>query len=79
MLRGMLPLNVRFGRAVSRLRKRADFSQERFANAIGVHRTTIGIIGRGLGNPCLHITTGIARGLGITVTRLFEAVENESG
>ena len=42
-LRGMPPLNVRFGRAVTRLRKRADFSQERFANAIVVHRTTIGM------------------------------------
>jgi len=52
---------------------------ERFADATGVHRTTIGTIEHRLGNPCLDILARIARGLGISVTSLFEAGENESG
>ena len=78
-LRRMPSLKVRFGKAVARLRKRTAVSQERFADAIGVHRTTIGTIERGRGTPSLDIIGRIALGLGISLTRLFEAVESENG
>jgi len=68
-------LKVRFGRAVRKLRAAAEYSQESFADAIGVHRTYMGTLERGLGNPSLDIIAKIARGLGISIAELFEAVE----
>jgi transcriptional regulator with XRE-family HTH domain len=68
-------LKVRFGRAVRKLRTEADYSQESFADAIGVHRTYMGTLERGRGNPSLDIIAKIARGLGIGLAELFQAVE----
>jgi transcriptional regulator with XRE-family HTH domain len=73
----MASLRVRFGRAVRRLREEADYSQESFADAIGVHRTYMGTLERGRGNPSLDVIARIARGLEISLARLFEAVEKE--
>lgn len=75
----MASLKVRFGRAVRSLRERADYSQESFADAIGVHRTYMGTLERGQGNPSLDIIARIARGLGISLAKLFEAVEKNGG
>lgn len=75
----MLPLKTGLGRAVRTFRKRVGLSQEHLADVIGAHRTTIGTIERGLGNPCLSIIAGIAGALGVTVTQLFEAAETEGG
>ncbi len=72
-------LKVRFGRTVRRLRERTRYSQERFADSIGVHRTYIGSIERGESNPSLDVIGRIARGLGLPISRLFEAVEAEAG
>ena len=71
----MAALKVRFGRAVRTLREEADYSQESFADAIGVHRTYMGTLERGKGNPSLDVIAKIARGLGISLAQLFEAVE----
>lgn len=75
----MAALKVRFGRTVRSLRERADYSQESFADAIGVHRTYMGTLERGQGNPSLDIIARIARGLGISLAKLFEAVEKDGG
>jgi transcriptional regulator with XRE-family HTH domain len=73
----MASLIVRFGRAVRRLRERTSYSQERFANAIGIHRSYMWSIERGRANPSLDIIARIARGLGVPVSRLFEVAERE--
>jgi DNA-binding XRE family transcriptional regulator len=73
----MASLRIRFGRAVRRLRGEADYSQESFADAIGVHRTYMGTLERGRGNPSLDVIAKIARGLEISIADLFEAVEKE--
>jgi transcriptional regulator with XRE-family HTH domain len=73
----MASLKVRFGRAVRRLREEADYSQESFADAIGVHRTYMGTLERGRGNPSLDVIARIARGLRINLAKLFEAIEKE--
>lgn len=75
----MASLPVKFGRTVRRLRLAAEYSQESFADAIGVHRTYMGTLERGSGNPSLDMIARIARGLGLTVSKLFEAVEKENG
>jgi transcriptional regulator with XRE-family HTH domain len=71
-------LNVRFGRAVRALRAQAGYSQESFADAIGVHRTYMGTLERGLGNPTLDMIARIARGLKLPLPKLFEAVEKDA-
>jgi transcriptional regulator with XRE-family HTH domain len=75
----MPALKVRFGRTVRRLRERIGCSQERFADAIGVHRTHIGSIERGECSPGLEVIAQIAQGLGMPTSKLFEAVEREVG
>ncbi|MGH7510690.1 MAG: helix-turn-helix domain-containing protein [Gemmatimonadales bacterium] len=75
----MASLKAKFGRAVRKLRDQAGYSQESFADAIGVHRTYMGTLERGKGNPTLEMIGRIARGLRVSVTALFEAVEKEPG
>jgi transcriptional regulator with XRE-family HTH domain len=71
----MAPLNARFGRTIRALRTVAGYSQEGFADALGVHRTYMGTLERGDANPTLDMIARIARGLHLTLTKLFEAVE----
>jgi DNA-binding XRE family transcriptional regulator len=58
----MAPLNARFGRTVRSLRSKAGYSQESFADAIHVHRTYMGTLERGNGNPTLDISSASQRG-----------------
>jgi transcriptional regulator with XRE-family HTH domain len=74
----MLPLRVRFGRAVRRMRSRQGYSQEAFAARIGVHRTFIGSVERGETNISLANIARVAKGLGVTLAELFIEVERES-
>src|SRR4051812_1296059 len=71
----MPSLLVKFGKTVRKLREEAGYSQESFAAAVGVHRTYMGTIERGRGNPTLDMIAKIARGLGMSVARLLDKVE----
>jgi transcriptional regulator with XRE-family HTH domain len=73
----MATLRVKFGRAVRALRTEAGYSQESFADAIDVHRTQMGTLERGKGNPTLETIAAVAKGLRISISELFEAVEKE--
>ena len=80
--RSLLPmasLNTRFGRTVRARRAKAGYSQESFADAIGVHRTYMGTLERGDGNPTLDMIARIARGLDLSLSELFTAVEKDTG
>ena len=72
-------VNVAFGRTVRALRENAGYSQERFAHAIGVHRTYIGALERGQANPTLQTIVSIARGLRVSLPILFQVVESWQG
>jgi putative transcriptional regulator len=72
-------LNTKFGRAVRSLRETAGYSQEGFADAIGVHRTYMGTLERGKANPTLDMIARIAGGLRLSLAKLFEAVEGGEG
>jgi transcriptional regulator with XRE-family HTH domain len=69
------PLQRRFGRALRDFRSAAGFSQENFARHIGIHRTAMGTLERGLGNPTLETIERIAEGLGIRPSQLLRAAE----
>lgn len=72
-----LALPVALGRAVRRLRTAAGFSQEAFADVVGVHRTYLGLIERGAVNVTLTTLEKLALALGLTPARLLDAVAAE--
>jgi transcriptional regulator with XRE-family HTH domain len=74
----MPALRLQFGRAVRRLRSAKGFSQEAFADAVGVHRTYMGAVERGETNISLDNVIRIAEGLAIKVSTLFAEAEHES-
>lgn len=57
-----MDISKKIGKTISRLRKEKGYSQEDFANKIGVHRTYIGMIERGEKNITLVTLTKIAKG-----------------
>jgi len=62
---------IEFGLRVRALREKQGYSQEGFADVVGIHRTYIGGIERGERNPTLTMITRIARALKIPVNELF--------
>jgi DNA-binding XRE family transcriptional regulator len=78
-LHRMASINVEFGRTVRTLRTKAGFSQESFADAIKVNRTYMGKLERGKGNPTLEMLARIAQGLGVSLVRLFDAMDKYGG
>jgi transcriptional regulator with XRE-family HTH domain len=74
---GMSSTRLKFGRAVRRLRTRAGYSQESFADEVGVHRTFMGSVERGETNISLDNIVRIAKGLRVTLPDLFAEVERD--
>ena len=72
-------IHARFGRTVRALRAKAGYSQESFADATHIHRTSMGILERGEGNPRLETIIKIARGLDMSLSELFVAMEKDTG
>jgi len=68
---------VAFGRAVRRLRAARGLSQERLAEEVGIHRTYIGDVERGLRNLGLLHVDRIAAALGTDLAGLMTEVEAE--
>ena len=68
----------RLGRVIRILRNRTGRSQERFALAIGIHRTNMGLLERGQApNPSMQTLHSVARGLGLSIPDLFMLAQNE--
>lgn len=75
----MEPLRATLGHTIRDLRSAAGFSQEKFAAAVGLHRTFMGNLERGRTNPSLETLERIARVLGLSVAALMGAVEQRRG
>lgn len=60
-----------FGRHIEELRRRAGWSQEAFAHHVGIDRTYMSGIERGVRNPTLDVLYKLAEGLGVKVAELF--------
>lgn len=73
----MISLRVGLGRAVTRLRKQAGYSQEQFALVCKVHRTYMTGIERGRHNASLDILERLAKGLKIDAGQLMVEAEKE--
>jgi transcriptional regulator with XRE-family HTH domain len=72
---GMPTLKRRLGEVVRRLRKAKGYSQEGFADHIGVHRTYMGAVERGEQNISLGSLEKIAAGLGVRLWELLKEAE----
>ncbi len=64
--------------AVRRLRLAAGYSQEGFADAIGMHRTYMGHVERGESNISLSNLERLARGLNRSAGDLLVEAEREA-
>ena len=69
----------KFGENVKLVRKRAGISQEKLGLEIGLDRTYISGIERGIRNPTLLIIAKIADGLKVSILDLFAAEPNSIG
>ncbi len=71
-------IKQKFGERVKKLRKeKTDLSQENFANSIDMDRTYYSSIENGNRNVSLINIQKIANGLGISLSELFNDIENE--
>lgn len=72
-------LLARLGRVITVLRKRAGYSsQERFALAVGMHRTNMGLLERGRArNPTMQTLHSVALGLGVSIPDLLTLALSE--
>ena len=61
-----------FGKAMQTLRKALGLSQEKFGFEVGLDRTYISGIERGVRNPSLKNIVKIAQALGVTPARLLQ-------
>jgi transcriptional regulator with XRE-family HTH domain len=64
------PALAALGRAVSTRRHRLGLSQERLAEAAGLHRTYLGSLERGERNPTVLTLLRVASAVGCSVTDL---------
>lgn len=65
-------IREKFGKRLQQVRKEKGFTQETLADAIGIHRTYIGIIERGEQSVSLDNVYRIAKVMKIKLSELFE-------
>lgn len=68
---------MRFGRAIRKLRRERDISQEKLADLCTLHRTYISDVELGKRNVSLENISRIACALNVSITELFEEAERE--
>jgi len=73
----MSSIRVRLGHAIRRLRSAKGFSQEGFADHVGLHRTYIGSVERGEKNISLDNIERIAKALGLNSADLLHEAQKE--
>jgi transcriptional regulator with XRE-family HTH domain len=66
------------GQRVRDLRAKKGYSQESFADFIGVHRTFVGTIERGESNMSFSNLVKISTALGTTLSQLLSGVEKKA-
>ncbi len=64
-----------FGQILKKLRMEKGLSQEEFAANVGLHRTYISQLERGLKSPSLGVMAKISSELGITLVQLMTELE----
>lgn len=70
-------VNQKFGSIVVNLRKSKGLSQEDLAFELGLHRTYISQIERGIKSPSLRVIEKISSFFELQLSELFKLVEDE--
>jgi Predicted transcriptional regulators len=70
-------IDKRFGNTLRKLRTEKGISQEDFALNIGLHRTYISQLERGLKSPSLRTIKMICSELGLSLTAFMEHLEKD--
>lgn len=70
-------IDAAFSKVLRQLRTERGFSQESFAGSVGIHRTYVSQLERGLKSPSLHTIQSIARSLDISLSELMMLLEEE--
>jgi len=68
-------LQTKLGAAVRKRRQALDYSQDTFADAIGMHRAYYSAIERGERNVTLSTIARVAEGLGMPIAELMAEAE----
>ena len=71
-------LDQAFGNTLQRLRKTHDLSQEELAFRVGIHRTYISQLERGLKSPSLRTIGKICDELKLSLSQFMQEIEKES-
>jgi transcriptional regulator with XRE-family HTH domain len=71
-------LAIALGKAIRQLREETGISQEEFAHLVGIERSYMGHIERGVYLPSLHFIVQIAEGLGVPPGALVDAAVESS-
>jgi transcriptional regulator with XRE-family HTH domain len=66
------------GQRVRELRLKKRWSQEGFADIVGVHRTWMGAVERGESNVSFTNLVRISRALGVTLSQLLSGLEKRA-
>ena len=67
-----MDIRLRLGRNIRKLRKEKGWSQEAYADEVGIHRTYVSDIERGARNPTILIIEKLAGPLGVSASSLIE-------
>ncbi|HEX3748063.1 MAG TPA: helix-turn-helix transcriptional regulator [Bryobacteraceae bacterium] len=71
-------IRVALGERIRELRRAAGYSQESFADHVGIHRTYGGELERGEANVTLENLLKIAKGLDTSLSELFAGIEERA-
>lgn len=67
-----MDVRQRLARNLRRLRQEKGWSQEEFADHVGIHRTYVSDLERGARNPTIAIIERLAKPLNVTASRMLE-------
>lgn len=65
----------KLGARVRDLRQTKGLSQEEFADRVGIDRTYISGVERGVRNPTVQVLHRVARALGVSLSELFKGCD----
>ena len=71
-------IQMAFGNVIKKYRKKLGFSQEKFALKISMDRTYYASVENGKRNISLKNIEKIAKGLNVSISKIFVEIENEN-
>jgi transcriptional regulator with XRE-family HTH domain len=70
-----LAFQKRIGKRIREMRSSKGFSQESFAHACGLHRTSMSLLERGRINVTVNTLRAMSKTLGVTLSELLKGVD----